>query len=154
MISTYEERLITYKQWFHIIFISETFVVAEFCFESNIKNFIICSECNLILNNWKFKRDFMKTHTRQSSNCLFVQTLNKKNTSRKSRKHDSLFASIIETNFSFSSFSNFESSIFYLIIENLYHRQKILLVRVEKELKIDFIKLKAEETTIVVQKNN
>ena len=135
MIFTYEKCLITFKKWFHIIFISENFVVAEFCFESNIKNFITCSECDLKLSNWKLKRNFMKIHTRQSSNCLFVQTLNEKNTSRKSKKHDSLLVSIIETSFSSSSSSSLEFLIFYLIIIDLYRKQKILLVKVKENVK-------------------
>ena len=79
----------------------------------------------------------MKIHTRQSSNCLFVQTLNEKNTSKKLKEHDSLFVSIIEINFSSSSFSSFEFSpqIFYLIIIDLYRKQKILFVKIEENVK-------------------
>ena len=57
----------------------------------------------------------MKIHTRQSSNCTFEQ--NEISTSTR-------FASINDIAFS--------SQVFYLIIKNLYHKQKVLLVKSEK----------------------
>ena len=78
---------------------------------------------------------------RQSSKCSFVQNLNKNETSN-STLTKSVSINCIE----------FSSQIFYLIIKNLYHTQKILLVRIEKKLKIDFIKFETKEITIVVQK--
>ena len=136
MTSTYEKRLITFKKWFHIISTSEILVVAEFCFELNIKNFITCSKCDLTLNNWKFKRDFMKTHTRQSSNCSFVQDLNENETSSSTRAKS---ASINDIAFS--------SQTFYLIMKDLYHKQQTLLAKVEKDLAV----IETEKTAIVVQ---
>ena len=130
MNSTYEKRLITYKKWFHIIFISENFVVVEFCHESIIKNFTTCSKCDLKLNNWKFKRNSIKIHVRQSSNCLFVQKLNKKEISTDISViavEDSTSTKSVSINY-----NAFSSQIFYLIIENLYYKQKALLVKSEE----------------------
>ena len=132
MISTYEERLIIFKKWFHITFIFENFVVVEFCFESNIKDFIIHSECSLILNNWKFKSNSMKAHMRQLSNCVFVQELNI--TFKETLIIISVIALINSTSMKFASINDiaFSSQVFYLIIKNLYHKQKTLLVKNEK----------------------
>ena len=124
MIFIYEKRLIIFKKWLHIIFISESLIVAEFCFESNTENFTTCSECDLKLNNWKFKRNSMKTHMRQSLKCSFVQSLNKNETSSStSTKSVSI------------NYIAFSSQIFYLIIVDLYRKQKILFVKTEKNVK-------------------
>ena len=132
MIFTYEKRFATFKKWFHINFNFENLVVAEFCHESDIKNFITCSKCDLKLNNWKFKRDSKKAHMRQSSNCLFFQ--DKKETSINATSTKSASIKCIA----------FSPQILYLIIENLYQRQKILIV------KIDFIE--AKKAAIIAQK--
>ena len=133
MISTYEKCLITFKKWFHITSISEIFVVAEFCHESIIKNLTTCSECDLKLNNWKFKRDSIKIHVRQSSNCLFVQRLNKKETSTNISiivVKNSTSTKLVSINY-----SAFSPQIFYLIIVDLYRKQKILLIKTEENVK-------------------
>ena len=134
MISTYEKRLITYKKWFHIIFIFENLVVVEFCHESIIKNFNICLKCDLKLNNWKLKRNSIKIHVRQSSNCLFVQKSNKKETST----NISIIVVENSTSKKFVSFNciAFSSQIFYLIIIDLYRKQNILLVKTEENVNI------------------
>ena len=114
MIFTYEKRLITFKKWLHINFIFENLIVVEFCHELNIKNFITCSECDLKLNNWKFKRNSMKAHMRQSSNCVLIQKLNitfKKTSIVK----DSTSTKFVSINCIASS-----PQMLYLIIENLY----------------------------------
>ena len=93
----------------------------------------------------------MKVYMRQSSNCVFAQELNI------IFKETSIIISIIALIDSTSTKSAsinciaFSPRILYLIIKNLYYTQKILLVKVEKELKIDFIKFETKETTIVVQ---
>ena len=121
IISTYKKRLIIFKKWFHINFISENFVVVEFDFESNIKNFTTCLECNLTLNNWKLKRNSKKVHMRQSLKCSFVQDLNENETSNST---STKFASI--------NCIAFSPQIFYLIIIDLYRKQKTLFVKSEK----------------------
>ena len=72
MIFTYEERLITFKKWFHIISTSESLGAIEFYHDSDTEYLVICSKCDLKLN---IKRDSVKTHMRQSRNCSFVQKL-------------------------------------------------------------------------------
>ena len=135
MISTYEERLIIFKKWLYIISISENLIAIEFCFESDTKNFTTCSKCNLTLNNWKIKRDLMKAYRRQSSNCVFVQKLNM------IFKETSIAISIIALIDSTSTKSAsinciaFSPQTFYLIIIDLYRKQKILLVKIEKNVK-------------------
>ena len=143
MISTYEKRLITYRKWFHINFIFENFVVVEFCFESNTKNFTICSKCNLKLNNWKFKRNSIKAHMRQSSNCVFVQKLNI--TFKKTSIIISIIALINSTSMKFVSINDiaFSSQTFYLFIKNLYQKQKTLMTKNEK--------FETNKITIVIQ---
>ena len=74
IISIYEERLITFKKWFHIISTSENLVAIEFYHDSNTEYFVICLKCDLKLN---IKRDSIKIHMRQSRNCSFVQNWNK-----------------------------------------------------------------------------
>ena len=132
MISTYEKRLIIFKKWFYITSTSESLIVAEFCFESNIKNFTTCSKCNLTLSNWKFKRNSMKIHIRQSSNCVFAQELNI--ISKKTSIAISIIVLVDSTSTKFISINciAFSPQILYLIIENLYHKQKTLFVKNEK----------------------
>ena len=77
---------------------------------------------------------------RQSSKCSFVQDLN-----------ENEILNSTSTKFASINCIAFSSQIFYLIIKNLYHTQKILLVKIKKELKIDFIKFETKEITIVVQ---
>ena len=138
MISTYEKRLTTFKKWSHIKSSAIDIIAIEFCHESNIKNFTTCSECDLKLSNWKFKRDFMKAHTRQSSNCSFVKNSDEKK------------AFIIDSTSTKSASINciaFSPQILYLIIEDLYHKQQTLLAKIEKDLAV----IEAEETAIVAQ---
>ena len=135
IIFTYEERLTTFKKWFHINSVSEILVVVEFCFESDIKNFITCSECDLTLNNWKLKRDSMKAHMRQSSNCVFVQELDI--TFKETSVAISIIALVDSTLTKSVSikYIAFSPQILYLIIEDLYHKQKTLLVKTEENVK-------------------
>ena len=79
--SSHEERLIIFKKWSHTSSISESLVVVEFYHESDTKNLTTCSECDLKLSNWKLKRDLMKAHIRQSSNCWLTHSLNENETS-------------------------------------------------------------------------
>ena len=91
---SYEERLINFKAWSHqlsiftslttIDFCYETNIkdfitltTIDFCYETNIKNLITCSKCDLVLTNWKSKKDSLRAHIRQSSNCFFAQALSK-----------------------------------------------------------------------------
>ena len=63
---------------------------------------------------------------RQSSNCSFVQILNENETSA------TISINTTSTKFVSINCIAFSSQIFYLIIENLYHKQKTLLVKSEK----------------------
>ena len=73
----------------------------------------------------------MKAHMRQSSNCLLTQSLVEKET----------FSSTSTELVSINCIA-FSSQTSYLIIENLYHKQKTLLVKVEKELKTKVLEIK------------
>ena len=201
--NAYEERLIIFTKWSHTSFIFENLVVVEFCLKSNIKNFITCSECDLKLSNWRLKRNLMKAHKRQSSNCLLTRILNdiettsaiakmkstKRSSSAKLEHESKIKSRIINENLlqehlnqsdrslnqvlslnekktstaistivlkdsssiSVNSTSTesasinciaFSSQTSYLIIENLYHKQKTLLVKIEKELKTKILEIK------------
>ena len=65
----YEQRLITFKKWFYIIFIFKNLVAIEFYHDSDTEYFVICSKYDLKLN---IKRISIKTHMRQSLNCVFI----------------------------------------------------------------------------------
>ena len=79
---------------------------------------------------------------RQSSNCSIIQILN-----------ENEISTVISVNATSTKFASinciaFSSQIFYLIIENLYHKQKILLTKIEENLAV----IEAEKAAIVVQK--
>ena len=82
----------------------------------------------------------MKIHVRQSSNCLFVQKLNKKETST----NISIIAVKNSTSTKFVSINciAFSSQIFYLIIIDLYRKRKTLLVKIEENVKTFMISYK------------
>ena len=88
----------------------------------------------------------MKTHMRQSSNCVFVQELNI--TFKKTLIIISIIALIKSTSIKFVSINDiaFSSQRLYLIIENLYHKQQILLAKIENLTIIE-----TEKIAIVVQ---
>ena len=84
----------------------------------------------------------MKIHMRQSLNCSFVQKLNKKETST----NILIVEDSTSTEFVSINYIVFSSQILYLIIENLYHKQQILLAKTE-----DLTVIEAKKTAIVVQ---
>ena len=75
--SRYEKRLTIFKTWSHQLSSLESFAIANFYYEIDIENLTTCSKCDLTLANWKSKRDSLRTHMRQSSNCFFAQALSK-----------------------------------------------------------------------------
>ena len=91
------------------------------------------------LNNWKFKRDFIKIHTRQSLNCSFVKS---------SDEEKAFIIDSTSTKFSSINYIVFSSSILYLIIEDLYHKQQTLLAKIEENLTI----IETKKIAIIVQK--
>ena len=74
----------------------------------------------------------MKAHMRQSSNCLLTQSLVEKET------FNSAPAELAPINCIASS-----SQTSYLIIEDLYHKQKALLAKAEEELEARVLEIKA-----------
>ena len=142
IIFTYEKRLITYKKWFHIIFISENLVAIEFYHDSNTKYLVICSKCDLKLN---IKRNSIKIHMRQSRNCSFVQRLNVNETNKIT----------IVTQFNIQSKTNLKNlyDFFaykeYDLIYKKKSKEKLFFAKLELRLKIKFRKFcKFEKFTI------
>ena len=80
----------------------------------------------------------MKTHMRQSSNCVFAQELNI--TFKETSIAISVIALIDSTSTKSASINciAFSSQIFYLIIKYLYHKQKTLLAKIEEKSTINF----------------
>ena len=75
--SSYEERLINFKTWSHQLSTSTSLAVVDFCYEIDIENLTTCSKCDLTLIDWKSKRNSLRAHKRQSSNCSIAQALSK-----------------------------------------------------------------------------
>ena len=108
-IFTYEERLIIFKAWSYQLSTSTSLAVVDFCYEIDIEDLTICSECELALANWRSKRDSLRAHMRQSSNCFFAQTLSK----------DQSKASLVDTQGFISTVEQLASAIFSGIISYL-----------------------------------
>ena len=75
MISTYEERLITYKNWFHNKFSTINMIVVDFIRQFCIKNITNCSKCLMIFDDWFVDSDSLRMHF-DESDCSLTQTLN------------------------------------------------------------------------------
>ena len=80
MIFTYEERLITYENWFHVKSSSVVMIVADFERQLCIKDVTNCSKCLMILDDWSVDSNFLQMHLNESD-CRLTQTLNDKKTS-------------------------------------------------------------------------
>ena len=93
----------------------------------------------------------MKTHMRQLSNCEFVQKL-----IITSNETPAAISAVSTSTKSVSiNCIAFSPQTPYLIIKNLYHKQKTLLAKIEENLKTetcDVIETNAKKITIVIKK--
>ena len=67
----------TFLSTIYQLFIFTSFAIVDFCYETSIKDLTTCSKCDLTLIDWKFKRNSLKAHKRQSFNCSIAQALSK-----------------------------------------------------------------------------
>ena len=74
--TSYEQRLITYNDWFHDKSSAVDMIVADFIRQFCIKNITNCSKCLIIFDNWSIDSDSLQMHF-DESDCSLIQSAKK-----------------------------------------------------------------------------